>query len=74
VTAAGLLFLFGVNGVAFSVSASLEALIAAAPTDAAVIAVHLLISAISFALLALFLRGLASRQRPAAPPIIGAHG
>jgi hypothetical protein len=74
VVAAGLLFVSGVNGVAFAVSGVLGALITAAPTDAAVIAVHLGISAISFALLVLFLRGAARRQRTAAPPIAGAHG
>ncbi|HET9222802.1 MAG TPA: hypothetical protein VFO07_09880 [Roseiflexaceae bacterium] len=57
VSAAGLLLVSGVNGVAFAVSGALGALITTTPTDAAVIAVHLVISAISFALLVLFLRG-----------------
>jgi len=74
VAAAALLFVSGVNGVAFAVSGVLGALITVAPTDAAVIAVHLVISAISFALLVLFLRGAASRQRTAVPPIAGAQG
>jgi hypothetical protein len=63
-----------VNGVAFAVSGAFGALITTTPTDAAVIAVHLGVSAISFALLVLFLRGTARRQRAAASPIAGAHG
>jgi hypothetical protein len=55
-TAAGLLFLSGVNGVAFAVGAALGALLTATPIDAAVIAVHLVIAAVCLALLAYFLR------------------
>jgi len=74
VTAGGLLFVSGVNGVAFAVSGLLEALITASPVDLAVIAVHLAISAISFVILVLFLHGAARRQHTATPPIAGAHG
>jgi hypothetical protein len=74
VAAAGLLFLSGVNGVAFAVSGVLGALITAARIDAAVIAVHLVLSAISFALLGFFVYGAVRHQRRTAPPIAGAHG
>lgn len=55
--AGGVLFLSGANGVAFAVSGVLGALIAGAPIDAAVIAVHLVIAGICIALLVVFLRG-----------------
>ncbi|HBY96143.1 MAG TPA: hypothetical protein DEP84_19670, partial [Chloroflexi bacterium] len=65
VAAAGLLFLSGVNGVAFAASGVLGALLSASPIDVPVIAVHLVISTISFTLLALFMRGAANRRRAA---------
>lgn len=62
VAAGGLLFLSGANGVAFSVGEVLGALSTASPIDATIIAVHFVISAICFALLACFVRG-AGRRR-----------
>lgn len=53
----GLLFVSGLGGVAFSVAAVIKGLLGGSGTEPAVIAVHLVISAVSFALLAFFLRG-----------------
>jgi hypothetical protein len=47
----------GLGGVAFSVAAVIGGLLSGRRTEPAVIAVHLTISAVSFALLAVFLRG-----------------
>jgi hypothetical protein len=55
--AAGLLFLSGVNGVAFAVGGVLGALLTATPIEATVIGVHLAIATVCLALLAVFLRG-----------------
>jgi hypothetical protein len=57
VAAPGLLFVSGLGGVAFSVAAVIGGLLSGRRTEPAVIAVHLTISAVSFALLAVFLRG-----------------
>ena len=68
--AAGLLFLSGANGVAFAVSGIAGALLAGAAIDTLVIAVHLLIAAVSFAVLAAFLGGSAlPRRRRVALPV-----
>lgn len=53
----GLLFVSGLGGVAFSVAAVIEGLLGGSETEPAVIATHLVISAVSFALLAFFMRG-----------------
>jgi hypothetical protein len=53
----GLLFVSGLGGVAFSVAAAIDDLLGGSWTEPAVIAVHLLISTVSFALLAFFVRG-----------------
>jgi hypothetical protein len=55
-TAAALLFLSGVNGVAFAVGAVLGGLVTATPIEATVIAVHLAIAAVCMAFLGFFLR------------------
>jgi hypothetical protein len=71
VVAAGLLLVSGLGGVAFGVAAVVDNFLSGPQTEAAVIAVHLVISAVSFALLGYFLRGALSRQplaRPAATP------
>lgn len=57
VAAAGLLFLSGANGVVFAVGGVLGALLTATPVEATVIAVHLVIAAVCFALFGVFLRG-----------------
>jgi hypothetical protein len=59
--AAGLLFLSGVNGVAFAVGGVLGPLLTAVPIEAAVIAVHLGIAAVCLVLLAVFVRGGSAR-------------
>lgn len=64
-TAGGLLFVSGIGGVAFAVGGVLGALLTTTSLDAAVIAVHLVIAAISFALLAVFLRGAVPGRRVA---------
>jgi hypothetical protein len=62
VAAPGLLMVSSLGGMAFALAAVLDNLLAGPQTDAAVIAVHLVISVVSFALLRLFLgRG----RRPA---------
>ena len=60
--AAGLLFLSGANGVAFSVSQVIGALLTGSSIEVAVITVHLAIAAVSFALLTVFLRGTAGQR------------
>jgi hypothetical protein len=55
-TAASLLFLSGANGVAFAVGAVLGALMTATPLEPTVIAVHLAIATLSFAVLVWFAR------------------
>lgn len=62
VAAPGLLLVSGLGGVAFAVAALVDNLLSGPQTDAAVIAVHLVISAVSFALLAWFARGAMRRQ------------
>ncbi len=57
VAAAGLLLVSGLGGLAFSVAAVLDDLLTGPRTEPATIAIHLILSAISFALLAFFLRG-----------------
>jgi hypothetical protein len=56
VAAGGLLLLSGVNGVAFAIGGVLGARLTATPVDTAVIAVHLAITLVCLALLAVFLR------------------
>lgn len=56
VTAPGLLFVSGLGGVAFSVAAVIDNVLSGPQTQSAVIATHLIISAVSFALLAFFVR------------------
>ena len=63
VTAPGLLFVSGLGGVAFSVAAVIDNLLSGPQTETAIIATHLLISAVSFALLAFFVRSIAAGQR-----------
>ena len=57
--------LAGLGALAFSVAAVIGGLLSGPRTEPAVIAVHLTISAVSFALLAVFLRG--SGRRGEAP-------
>jgi hypothetical protein len=56
--AAGLLFLSGLNGVAFAVGGVLGALLTQTPIDVPVIGVHLAIAAVCLAVLAFYLRGI----------------
>jgi hypothetical protein len=56
VAAAGLLLVSGLGGAVFAVAAGLDNLLAGPRTEPAVMAVHLAISAVSVALLAVFLR------------------
>jgi len=72
VTAAGLLFLSGANGVAFTASQVVGALLANSSIDVVIIAVHLTIAAISFTLLVIFLCGAAGR-RPVLNVYSGLH-
>jgi len=53
--------LAGLAGLAFSVAAMIDGQLSGPRTEPTVIAVHLAISAVSFALLAVFLRGLGRR-------------
>jgi hypothetical protein len=55
-TAAGLLFLSGVNGLAFALGGGLGALLTATRFEASVIAVHLAIAAVCLAVAAFYLR------------------
>jgi hypothetical protein len=57
VAAPGLLLVSGLGGVVFAVAAVIDNLAGGPQTEAAVIAVHLVISTVSFALLAFFVRG-----------------
>jgi hypothetical protein len=65
--APGLLLVSGLGGVAFAVAAVIDNLLSRPQTELAVIAVHLVISAVSFALLAWFVRG-ATREQSVARP------
>jgi hypothetical protein len=65
-TAAGLLFLSGVNGIAFGVGGFLGGALTATPIDGAVIAVHLAIALASLVVLAYFLRD-AKQSLPRTP-------
>jgi hypothetical protein len=67
VAAPGLLLVSGLGGVVFAVAAVVDDLLSGPQTEAAVIAVHLVISAVSLALLAWFMRG-AMRGQPLARP------
>ncbi len=62
VAATGLLLVSGLNGLAFAASAVLDGLLAGRSIEPAVVAVHLVISGVSFALLAFLDRGAAGRQ------------
>jgi hypothetical protein len=62
-----LLLVSGLGGVAFAVAAVLDNLGSGPQTEPAVIAVHLVISAVSFALLAWFVRGATREQSLAGP-------
>jgi hypothetical protein len=62
VAATGLLLVSGLNGLAFSASALLDGLLAGRSIEPAVVAVHLVIGVVSFALLAFFDRGADRRQ------------
>lgn len=64
VAATGLLLVSGLNGLAFAVSAVLDGALAGRPVESAVVAVHLVIAAASFAILASF-AARAARRRPA---------
>jgi hypothetical protein len=65
--APGLLLVSGLGGVAFVVAALVDNLLSGPQTEAAVIAVHLVIGAVSFALLAWFARGAMRAHRLARP-------
>ena len=67
VAATGLLLVSGLNGLAFAASAVLDGLLAGRPIEPAVVAVHLVIGGVSFALLAFFDRGAAGRQHVGPP-------
>jgi hypothetical protein len=56
VIAAGLLFVSGLGGVAFAAAATLDSLLSGGSIEWAVVAVHVVISAVSFGLLAWFWR------------------
>jgi hypothetical protein len=71
VAAPGLLLVSGLNGLAFSASAVLDGVLDGRSIEPAVVAVHLVIGGVSFALLAFFLRG-ATREQPAPQPWPGA--
>jgi hypothetical protein len=62
VAASGLLLVSGLNGLAFAASAVLDGLLAGRSIEPAVVAVHLVISGVSFALLALLDRRASGRQ------------
>lgn len=62
VAAAGLLLVSGLNGLAFVASGVLDGLLAGRSIEPAVVAVHLVIGGVSFALLAFFLRGARGEQ------------
>lgn len=66
VAAPGLLLVSGLGGVAFALAAVIDNLASGPTTDAAVIAVHLVMSAVSLGLLGFFL---AQVRRPAATPV-----
>ncbi|HSJ60811.1 MAG TPA: hypothetical protein VK895_06230, partial [Jiangellaceae bacterium] len=66
VTAAPLLFVSGVGGLAFAVAAVLDQLLSGATTDPAVVGVHLGILMVDVTLLAVFVR---HRSRPGTPPV-----
>ena len=66
VTAAPLLFVSGVGGLAFAVAAVLDQLLSGATTDPAVVGVHLAILMVDLTLLAVFVR---HRSRPGTPPV-----
>jgi hypothetical protein len=70
VTAPGLLLVSGLGGVAFALAAVIDNLLSGPPTEPAVIAVHLVISVLSFVLLVVFARRAMSRQ-PLARPSAG---
>lgn len=67
VVAPGLLLVSGLGGVVFAVAAVLDNLLSDPTTEPAVIAVHLVISVLSFGLLALFVQR-ATRRQPLARP------
>lgn len=67
VAAAGLLLVSGLNGLAFAASAVLDGLLAGRSIEPAVVGVHLVIGAVSFAFLAFFVRGAAGRRHVANP-------
>jgi hypothetical protein len=72
VTAPGLLLVSGLGGVTFAVSAVIDNLLSGPPTEPAVIAVHLVISFVTFGLLVVFVRRAMSRPplaRPSAGPV-----
>jgi hypothetical protein len=54
VAAAGLLLVSGLNGLAFALSAALDSMLAGRAIEPVVVSVHLVIAAVSFALLAFF--------------------
>jgi hypothetical protein len=64
VAASGLLLVSGLGGVLFALAAVFDNLVSGPQTDPAVIAVHLVISALSLALLAWFVRGATREQSP----------
>ena len=77
VAAPGLLLVSGLGGIVFALAAVIDNVLSRPQTELAVIAVHLVISAVSFALLAWFVRGATREQSvarsgtsraPTAPP------
>lgn len=67
VAATGLLLVSGLNGLAFAASAVLDGLLAGRSIEPAVVVVHLVISGVSFAVLA-FLAGSAAGRQPVGQP------
>jgi hypothetical protein len=61
-TAAGLLLVSGLNGLAFAASALLDGILAGRPAEPAVVIVHTVIAAVSLAVLALYARPAAGRE------------
>jgi hypothetical protein len=68
VAAAGLLLVSGLNGLAFAASAVLDGILAGRPAEPAVVIVHLVIAAVSLALLAFFALRAAGRRRAGPMP------
>jgi len=74
VAGAGLLLQFGLTPTGLAAIIALQPVLTAEPLNAGTIGGLLIFSLVCFATLAFFIRGAIRPQRPAAPPIAGAHG